>query len=179
MVKVIRGGGATGVSLPGWVNWCISYTTWTLYLAGTGQVPLFLGCLGESVVCITTTTVILRHAHTYKDRAWWATVVWLVTASSALVAHKLGFPAVISALLSCSPVWVYGPSAWKAWRSRDVSGSAAGTWLLALTGALTWVIAGHANPVTVINGSVSATLSLVILARLWAGDRYQPSPPVL
>jgi hypothetical protein len=36
---------------------------------------------------------------------------------------------------------------------------------------VTWVIAGHSNPVTVVNGSVAATFSLVILARLWVGAR--------
>ena len=176
MVRVIRTKSAAGVSLPGWVNWCISYTAWTVYLAQTGQVPLFLGILGETVVCATSTAVILRNARSYRDRAWWSTVLWFVTITTALVAYRLGFPLMISTLLSVSPVWVYGPSAWKAWRSSDVSGIAAGTWLLALTGALTFAIAGHVNSVTVTNGAVSGTLSLVILARLWVGDRYRARP---
>lgn len=181
MVRVIRTGDAQGVSLPGWVNWCVSYTAWTLYLAGTGQIPLFLGCLGESVVCVTTTLVILRHAKSFRDRAWWSTAAWAATVTFALVANLFGFPAIISALLSCSPIWVYGPSAWKAWRTRDVSGIAPLTWTLALVGALTFVIAGHANPVTVTNGTVSATLSLVILVRLWIGDRSEvkTAPPAI
>jgi len=131
MVKVIRHGSGGGVSLPGWVNWCISYTTWVLYLAQTGQVPLFLGCLGEMIVCTATTAVILRNATSYKDRAWWSTAMWFAATTAALTAYRLGFPAPISALLSCSPLWVYGPSAWKAWRSADVSGISAGTWGLA------------------------------------------------
>ena len=173
MVKAIRRKGAPGVSLPGWVNSCISYTTMVLYLAMTGQVPLLLGCLAGMLVCTATTAVIVCNASSYKDRAWWSTAMMFAATTAALVAYRLGFPAPISALLACSPLWCYGPSAWKAWRSRDVSGISAGTWGLSLVCAISFAVAGYANPVTVANGFVAGTLSVVILARLWVGDRYR------
>ncbi|MGV8909165.1 MAG: hypothetical protein ACOH1Y_09295 [Propionicimonas sp.] len=182
LFRVLSSKHVAGVSLPGWVNWCVSYTAWTVYLGHGGQMSLFLGTLGGSVVCVTTTIVILVRASTLADRGWAVTGVWTATVIMATVVNLLGDPQFISVLLSCSPIWMYGPSAWKAWRSPDVSGIAVGTWLLSLAGALTFVVAGHVNPVTVINGSVSATLSLVIVARLWVGVRYQPrgvSVPVL
>jgi hypothetical protein len=51
-----------------------------------------------------------------------------------------GLPAGVPAPDQCAdglfPLWAYRPNAWKAWRSRDVSGISAGTWGLSLPCAI-------------------------------------------
>jgi hypothetical protein len=111
----------------------------------------------------------------------WVPALWSATLLLALLVTPV-LPTAFATVLGASVLWYVTPAALTAWRSADVSGIAAGTWLLLLADGL---VAGAYGvladvPAYLVYAVTAALGAMAVLARLWW--RWSPDcgecPPV-
>ena len=88
---------------------------------------------------------------------------------------------ILAAVLGASALWYVTPAAVTAWRSADVSGIAAGTWLLlALDGLVAGAYGVVASvPAYLVYAAIAVVGALTVLARVywrWAPDCGECAP---
>ena len=170
-LQVRRTGSVEGVSLAATSNALISCVAWVLFALALGDVWVLLTCLAALPSLAATTHILVRRN---ASRAGMGTT-WAWTAALALAAAISPWTsAPLNLLLGASILWYVAPAAWLAWTSADVSGVAAGAWLVLLADALLWfayaVLAQV--PAFFLYAVAAAAGALLVLARL--GWRWVP-----
>lgn len=165
--RVLRGRRSTGVSVPGWVNGCVSFAAWVVYATGTQAWSLMPATLAPALVWLGTTLVIWRYRTADPTpREWWPTVAWTIVVLLFVVAATVSGWAVLGALLTVSSLWSYGPQAWRVWTAIDVdavAGVSVATWWLATVEAVSFGIAGWTDPLVVGWAALAAALALAVI----------------
>jgi uncharacterized protein with PQ loop repeat len=165
LLKLRRGGSTAGLSLESLANSTISLTGWTIYGFGHGNAWVILASIAGIPATVATLVIAVRAGHRLSPQL---PIVWAgLLAVTALIDHVLG-SALVDVALGCSILWFVVPAALTAWRSTDVSGLAAQTWLIlaadgsvfGLYGVAADVAADRVYAVTSIAGAA------VILARI-------------
>jgi uncharacterized protein with PQ loop repeat len=174
LLKLRRDGSTAGLSLESLANSTISLTGWTIYGIGHGKAWVVLASVAGIPATLATLVIAVRAGHRLAPRlpVVWATLL----AFTATVDHLYGTQ-LIDIVLGCSILWFVAPSAVTAWRSDDVSGLAAQTWLVlaadgavfGLYGIVADVLADRVYSVTSLAGAA------VVLARIALGDRTAPA----
>ncbi len=172
LLKLRRDGSTAGLSLGSLANSAISLTGWTVYGIGHDKVWVVLASAAGIPATVATIVIAVRAGHRLAPRMpmVWATILVF----TAIVDHLYGTQ-LIDVVLGCSILWLVAPSAVTAWRSADVSGLAAQTWLVlaadgvvfGLYGIVADVFADRVYSVTSLVGA------FVVLARIALGDRTQ------
>lgn len=171
-LRVRRTGSVEGVSLAATTNAFISCVAWVLYAVNLGDVAVLLTCLAALPSLGATTWILVRNDATREGML----TTWVWTAAlvvAGLVAQWSVAP--IELLLGASIAWYVAPAAWLAWRSADVSGIAAGAWLVLLADAVVWLLYSLLSgiPAGILYAVIAGTGSLAVLARLawrWGPD---------
>lgn len=170
LFKLWRGGSTAGLSLESLANSTISLTGWTVYGVAHGNFWVTVASAAGIPATVATLVIAARAGHRLRLQlpATWAALLVLV----AVVDQAFGTH-LIDVALGCSILWFVAPAATTAWRSSDVSGLAAQTWLVlaadgvvfGLYGLLADVTADRVYSVTSICGA------MLVLARIALGDR--------
>ncbi len=178
LVRLLRTGETAGVSLAGTANSAISFTAWTWYAWSAADLWLFL----SSIVGIPggVLTVVLTWRRGIARDGLWLPVLWSGVLLAAVTLDAVVGSSALALAVGGSVLWLLGPALASAYRSADVSGIAAGTWLvLGLEGVL---FLGYgllaAVPASVIYGVVTVLGSTAMLARLVLAHRPSPRGPV-
>jgi uncharacterized protein with PQ loop repeat len=157
--RVRRTGSVAGVSLPSVTNTVVSTTAWLVYGVHLHDVWVIVTAAVGLPSLVATFLAVLRRS---DDRTgMWLPLLWtaLLAATAALTPV---LPSLFPAVLGASALWYVTPAAVTAWRSADVSGIAAGTWLLL---ALDGLVAGAYGVVA----NVAAYLVYCAVALVGAG----------
>jgi uncharacterized protein with PQ loop repeat len=168
LLRLLRTRQTSGMSLPGWVSGSVSYLAWSGYLAVQHQTHLLLATAVPAVVWIATTALASRLPRVpIPRRAWRPTVLWSVLLLGlTATAPRLGL-APLGTALALSVVWSYGPQAWQAWRSDDLTGLSSGTWSLAVLEAVTFGMLGWPDAAAGVYAVVASGLAGTVLAAAW------------
>ena len=170
LVKLRRGGSTAGLSLESLANSTISLTGWTIY--GLAHTNAWVTLASAAGIPATFATLVIAVRAGHKLRATMP-VTWAAMLTVVAVVDQVFGSHLIDVALGCSILWFVAPAATTAWRSADVSGLAAQTWLVlaadgavfGLYGLLADVTADRVYAVTSVLGSG------VVLARIALGDR--------
>jgi uncharacterized protein with PQ loop repeat len=174
-LRVRRTGSVEGVSVAATSNALLSCVAWVVYGAALGDLAVLLTCLA-ALPSLGATTWILMKNHASREGM---TTTWVWTA--ALVAAGAVAPwtqVPIEALLGLSIAWYVAPAAWMAWTSIDVTGIAAGAWLVLLTDAVVWLLYSLLTgiPAGILYALIAGAGALAVLARLvWRGPVLTPA----
>lgn len=165
--RVRRTGSVAGVSLPSVTNTVVSTTAWLIYGVHLHDFWVVLTAAVGLPSLVATFVAVVRRS---DERAgMWLPLLWaaLLAVTAALTPWLAAlFPAVLGA----SALWYVTPAAVTAWRSADVSGIAAGTWLLL---AVDGVVAGAYGAIAGVTaylvycGVALAGASLVLARVYW------------
>ncbi len=169
IARVRSSGHSAGVSLPGWVNGCISNAAWLGYIFLTHAWPLLPPTILPAIPWGYATWLVWRSGEVpTRWLTWFPVIGWTsaVTASAAL--GVMYDPRIFGAVLALSAALAYGPQAWRVWTATRVDGIAPMTyWLAAFEGVAYGYIAGKDRAVltwAVVVGSCCA-MSLIGLRR--------------
>ena len=179
VLHIRRTRSVAGISLPSITNSLVSTTAWLAYGIWLGDVWVTITSLVGLPALAAAGWVALRHGA--SRRGMWVPAVWAATLLAALLVTPL-LSTAFATVLGASVLWYVTPAALTAWRSSDVSGIAAGTWLLLLAdGAVAGAYGVLADVPAYLVYAVTAALgALAVLARLWW--RWAPAcgecPPV-
>jgi len=166
-LRVRRTGSVAGVSLPSVTNTVVSTTAWLVYGVHLHDVWVVLTAAVGLPSLVATFVAVVRRS---DERAgMWLPLLWaaLLAVTAALTPR---LPALFAAVLGASALWYVTPAAVTAWRSADVSGIAAATWLLL---AVDGVVAGAYGAVAGVTaylvycGVALAGASLVLARVYW------------
>jgi len=166
-LRVRRTGSVAGVSLPSVTNTVVSTTAWLVYGVHLHDVWVVLTAAVGLPSLVATFVAVVRRS---DERAgMWLPLLWaaLLAVTAALTPR---LPALFPAVLGASALWYVTPAAATAWRSADVSGIAAATWLLL---AVDGVVAGAYGAVAGVTaylvycGVALAGASLVLARVYW------------
>ena len=167
LVRILRTRKTEGLSLPGWVNGCLSYGAWLIYLAAEASWPLFFGTLVAATPWAAVTIAIAVPNWRRSSQGWTPVLIWGVVLVCALAASLAGYQEVFGAVLAFSALWAYGPSLVQAWRSQDVSGLSPVTWCLGVAEGLASSLAGWGLWAAMVYGLTASVLCLGVVARIW------------
>ena len=178
-LHVRRTGSVAGISLPSIVNSLVSTTAWLAYGVWLGDVWVTVTSLVGLPALAAAGWVSLRHGA--SRQGLWVPALWSGLLLAALAVTPW-LPTAFATVLGASVLWYVGPAAATAWRSADVSGVAAGTWLLLLVdGGVAGLYGVLADVPAYLVYAATATLgALAVLARLWWrwGPACGQCPPV-
>jgi hypothetical protein len=200
---LLRRGSAAGVSIAGVVNAAISFVAWTGYAVWAADPWLLASSLVGLPGAMASAVLAVRHAvpqavrqaprrtarHAARPDAapadWRLPVVWTSTLAAAVAAQAMGLFPMVPLVIGTSIVWTAAPAVLTVWRSRDVSGVAAGTWLVHAGEGLLYLGYGHAQRqqaataygVACLVGSLGV-LTRLATARWTVWDRLQQPEPV-
>jgi uncharacterized protein with PQ loop repeat len=178
-LHVRRTRSVAGISLPSITNSLVSTTAWLAYGVWLGDVWVTVTSIVGLPALAAAGWVALRHGA--SRRGMWVPALWSATLLLALLVTPV-LPTAFATVLGASVLWYVTPAALTAWRSADVSGIAAGTWLLLLADGL---VAGAYGvladvPAYLVYAVTAALGAMAVLARLWW--RWSPDcgecPPV-
>ena len=167
LVRLIRTRRTEGLSLPGWVNGCLSYSAWLVYLASEPSWPLFLGTLVAAAPWVAVTAAIAVSNARASFREWVPTLIWGAVLLCALAVSFSGYRVLFGSVLAFSALWAYGPSLVQACRSVDVSGLSPMTWCLAVAEGVASAVAGWGLWPAMTYGLTAAALCLGVVMRIW------------
>lgn len=168
LVKLRRDGITAGLSPESLANSAVSLTGWTVYGVGHGKVWVVLASAAGIPATVATIALAMRAGVRLAPKL---PVIWsALLLLTATVDHLYGSH-LIDIVLGCSILWFVAPAAATAWRSQDVSGLSAQTWVVlaadgavfGLYGLVADVLADRVYAVTSIAGAA------VVLARIAAG----------
>jgi len=175
LVKLRRDGITAGLSVESLANSAVSLTGWTVYGVGHGKVWVVLASAAGIPATVATIALAMRAGVRLAPRLplIWSALLLL----TATIDHLYGSH-LIDIVLGCSILWFVAPAAATAWRSQDVSGLSAQTWLVlaadgavfGLYGLAADVLADRVYAVTSIAGAA------LVLARIAVGPGPQATP---
>lgn len=170
-VRLWRTRNAAGISLAALTCSCVSTVAWLSYAVHVGDGWVFASS-AVYVPCLLA-TVWLAARHGADGGAAWLPLVFGGVLTAALLLDLASGVAVFAVVLGMSTLWRVGPSAWAAWRTRDVSGISPVTWWMALLYGSVFLAYGLSADVlaTSVNALVCLAGAALVLARL-AFDRY-------
>jgi len=177
-LRVRRTGSVAGVSLPSVTNTVVSTTAWLFYGVHLHDFWVAMTSVVGLPSLVATFVAVVRRSDVRAGM--WLPLLWAaILAGTAALMPWL--PALFPAVLGASALWYVTPAAVTAWRSADVSGIAAGTWLLL---AVDGLVAGAygvaaAVPAYLVYAGVALAGALVVLARVywrWAPDCGECAP---
>ena len=170
LLKLRRGGSTAGLSLESLANSAISLSGWTVYGLAHTNAWVTLASAAGIPATLATLGLALRAGHRLRATmpATWAAMLVVI----AVIDHIFGSH-LIDVALGCSILWFVGPAAITAWRSVDVSGVAAQTWLVLAADGVIFGLYGLVADVTAdrVYAVTSILGSGVVLARIAMGDR--------
>ena len=177
-LRVRRTGSVAGVSLPSVTNTVVSTTAWLVYGVHLHDSWVILTAAVGLPSLVATFVAVVRRS---DERAgMWLPLTWAALLAGTAAATPWS-PGLFPALLGASALWYVTPAAVTAWRSADVSGIAAGTWLLLAVDGLVagayGVVAGVAA--YVVYCGVALVGAMVVLARVywrWAPECGECAP---
>jgi uncharacterized protein with PQ loop repeat len=178
-LHVRRTRSVAGISLPSIANSLVSTSAWLAYGVWLGDVWVTLTSLVGLPALGAAGWVALRHGASRSGM--WVPAVWAGILGAAVLVTPV-LPTAFATVLGASVLWYVTPAALTAWRSSDISGIAAGTWLLLLAdGAVAGLYGVLADvPAYLVYAATAALGALAVLARLWW--RWSPEcgacPPV-
>ena len=178
LFRVRRTGSVAGVSLPSVTNTVVSTTAWLVYGAHLHDFWVVLTAAVGLPSLVATFVAVVRRS---DDRTgMWLPLVWAALLAGA-AALMPALPVLFPAVLGASALWYVTPAAVTAWRSADVSGIAAGTWLLlALDGLVAGAYGVVASvPAYLVYCAVALVGACIVLARVywrWAPECGECSP---
>lgn len=167
LVRLIRTRRTEGLSLPGWVNGCLSYGAWLVYLASEAAWPLFLATLVAAIPWVAVTVVIAVWSGRWSFPEWVPVLTWGAVLLCMLSASFAGHRAAVGAVLAFSALWAYGPSLVQALRSVDVSGLSPVTWSLGVAVGIAYSLAGWGLWAAMAYGLTATALCLGVVMRIW------------
>jgi uncharacterized protein with PQ loop repeat len=170
LLRLARTRSVAGISLEGLVCSAVSLTAWTAYGLAFGKPWV----VASSVVGLPATLATLGFAARQGARPRpHLAVAWASVLSGTVVLDRVLGTRLIDLVLGCSIVWLVAPAALTAWRSTDVSGLAAQTWLVLAAEGLVFLLYGVLGDVGADRayGTTALTGALVVLARIPLGGR--------
>ncbi|HEY6797630.1 MAG TPA: hypothetical protein VI248_23395 [Kineosporiaceae bacterium] len=178
----LRRGSAAGVSTAGAVNTAISFVAWTGYAVWAADRWLLAASLVGLPGAVATAGLAVRHRA--APGRWRLPAIWTATLVAAVVAQAVGLLPMVPLVIGTSIVWTVAPALASAWRSRDVSGIAVGTWLVHAGEGLLYLGYGHlhrqpaatAYGVACLAGSIGVLARLAVARWLDAWPHLQPEP---
>jgi uncharacterized protein with PQ loop repeat len=120
-------GNCAGVSIAAVTNTAISFVAWTVYAVWVGDGWLLASSLVGLPGTVTTAVIAVRRGGEEQE-GFRLPLAWALTLVVATAGQRTGMLPVISLVVGTSIVWTAVPALVVAWRSRDVSGIAAGSW---------------------------------------------------
>ena len=159
------------MSVPAWVNGCLDYLAWTIFLTVNGFYALALGSGTAGLVWFVTTIVLIRSKTRGTRENWTSTYAWTVTLLVGTGLALLGNQIPMALILGTSAIWSYLPSLIEAWRSPSISGISPTTWWFALTEGIAYGIAGWGNLAAMVYGALTLALASGVLLRIRLGER--------
>ena len=177
-LRVRRTGSVAGVSLPSVTNTVVSTTAWLFYGVHLHDFWVAMTSVVGLPSLVATFVAVVRRSDVRAGM--WLPLLWAaILAGTAALMPWL--PALFPAVLGASALWYVTPAAVTAWRSADVSGIAAGTWLLLAVDGLVAGAYGVAAgvPAYLVYAGVALAGALVVLARVywrWAPDCGECAP---
>jgi uncharacterized protein with PQ loop repeat len=145
----------TSVNNAAWFGYFLLSRFWTA-LVPAASAALLAGALA---------VLLARRGASVSRRSTTLTLAW--TALLSITAGLFGRTGLGTALTLAFLLQVT-PSVWTAYRAKDTTGIAAGTWLLIFSELLCWGIFGiyQSDPRLIVLGATGVTASLLILARV-------------
>lgn len=167
--RLLRTGSTSGVSLPGVANSTISFAAWTGYAVDIAD-PWLLASSAVGVPGGVATTV-LAWRRGADRRGMWLPVVWAGVLVAAYGCDTVLGSSLVGLAVGASVLWLLAPALITAWRSPDVSGIAAGSWLVLAAEGLLFLGYGLAAGVlaSVLYGVVTLVGCAAMLLRIAAG----------
>ena len=177
-LRVRRTGSVAGVSLPSVTNTVVSTTAWLVYGVHLHDFWVILTAAVGLPSLVGTFVAVVRRS---DERAgMWLPLTWAALLAGSAAATPW-LPTLFPAVLGASALWYVTPAAVTAWRSADVSGIAAGTWLLlALDGLVAGAYGVIASvPAYLVYCAVALVGAGIVLARVywrWAPECGECAP---
>jgi uncharacterized protein with PQ loop repeat len=170
LLKLRRGGSTAGLSLESLANSTISLTGWTIYGVAHTNAWVTLASAAGIPATIATLVIAARARHRLRPQlpaTWMALLVVVAVVDKVFGSH------LIDVTLGCSILWFVAPAAWTAWRSPDVSGLAAQTWLVLVADGAVFGLYGLVADVTAdrVYAVTSIAGAMLVLARIALGGR--------
>jgi len=165
-LRVRRTGSVAGVSLPSVTNTVVSTAAWLVYGVHLHDFWVILTAAVGLPSLVGTFVAVVRRS---DERAgMWLPLTWAALLAGTAAATPW-LPTLFPAVLGASALWYVTPAAVTAWRSADVSGIAAGTWLLLAVDGLVAGAYGVVAGVTayLVYCGVALVGALVVIARVY------------
>ncbi len=166
LVRTVRAGSVSGVSLPGLANAAVSNVAWTAYALWLGDRWLLAASAVAVPGALAAACVAWRCGGRVRDLG--LPTVWVTLLAVSTVGEVLGRWQVLAVVVGASITWLVLPAAVDAWRSHDVNGVSAGMWAFLAVEGLVAIGYGvtRASTAPVVFGVVEVIGSGVVLLRL-------------
>lgn len=167
LVRLVCTRRTEGLSLPGWMNGCLSYGAWLVYYASEAAWPLLLGAFVAAIPWVAVTVILAALGGRASFPEWVPVLIWGAVLLCVLAMSLAGYRAVLGVVLAFSALWAYGPSLVQAWKSVDVSGLSPATWSLGVGQGIAAFVAGWGLWAAMAYGLTAAVLCVGVLMRIW------------
>jgi uncharacterized protein with PQ loop repeat len=173
LLKLRRDGSTAGLSLESLANSTISLTGWTVYGFAHANFWVILAPAAGIPATVATVVIAVRAGHRLRPTM---PLVWAALLALTAVVDRMYGSQLIDVVLGCSILWFVAPAALTAWRSPDISGLSAQTWLVLAADGAIFGLYGLVAGVTAdrVYSVTSLTGAAVVLARIARGPVGAP-----